>query len=299
MKMIFNSLMFFGSFLIAKAQGSINTVNNEAIIKGDYAVFTDVGDVEMTNKSIQMNLYKTYTSDHLQFAISYANQSRRFKDMHESSVFNSLENSYSIGFKTAYTKTHKDNWSTSLSIEPQINSTFKTSLNSNDFMLGGSLTISKHWNTINLDRKAEMAFGLRYDTLFGKPILYPVLSYTHFINTDWNYTVGFPFSSVNYSINENQIISALIGPEGYYTNNSDVISINGTDSFSNSKLEFRSLFMGMDYQLKFDGNWTTNFGISYVPNPELRVLDTNDNEIYSFGSEESFRINFGVKYKLN
>lgn len=299
MKKIFNSLFFCGSFLITKAQSLQHIQTNETNITGNYSLLTDVSNVEITNKSLDMERIKTYTKNQWQLGLNFANQSRRFFDMQESYLFDDFENSFFIGVNSKYRTKLPNNWSTSINFNSQISSTLERSLTNHDIVLAGSFKTQKKWLTSNLERKGELSLGLYYDTLFGKPSLYPYVSYMHFISTTWNYTLGFPFSGLGYTINAYQNIDLQVGPKGNYTNNSGVITLNGSDSYINSKLEFTALAIDINYKAKLDTNWIVDFGISYLPNTELKILDHNDDEIYAFAASESLNINFGIKYKLN
>tara|TARA_R110000796_G_C14570566_1_gene435715 strand:- start:13692 stop:14528 length:837 start_codon:yes stop_codon:yes gene_type:complete len=274
-------------------------VNNESIVYGDYSLFTDIGDVEISNKSLKMNLSKKFSTVNALFAVSYENHSRRFKDIFEGQLFNSFKTSYLVGFSAAFKKTYEDNWTAGWTFAPQLNSTFQSAANGDDLILAGNIQIGKSWNPSILYRKAEIIFGLHYDTLFGAPQLYPLVAYSNWINQSWSYTIGFPHSNLNYSLNNNQNISFLIHSESNFTNNSAEISINGTDTFLNSKLESRSLAISLNYDSILGDYWIAGFGISYLPITELRILDTFNNQLYQFDGSESLGINFRVKYKLN
>ncbi|MDE3741144.1 hypothetical protein [Maribacter polysaccharolyticus] len=299
MKRIFSLFYFIGSMLFMKAQGPLNKANSESTITSGYSLYTNVGDVEMTKKSISMDVFKTYATGTLLFGVGLEYWNRRFNDIGENRLFGSFEDSYSIGLTSTYTQKCNGNWSVGLSFTPQLNATLKRELGSDDMILAGNIQIGKEWDSSISNGKAKMAFGLYYDILFGEPQLFPFVSYSNMINQSWDYTIGFPLSSLRYSLNEYHDFDILIYPEGNYTNTSEGISINGTDTILNSKLEFKTLVIRMDYNSIIDDYWAVSFGISYLPNTELRILDTNDTEIYSFGSTESLCINFGVKYKLN
>jgi len=299
MKNIFSSFLFFGSFMIMKAQTPLTMTTNENYIQGNYQLLPSVGDVEIRYTSLFLNMQKSYRTDKLIFGLTYENIEYIFKDNKESYLFGSFENSHLLSLSGTYVKSLKNNWNVHLQVVPQISSTLKNTLQSNDVLVTGSIHFGKIWTSNLTTDNSKLIVGLNYDTLFGEPRLYPLISYSSYIRDDWEFTIGLPISSLNYTINSRKNINFSIRPKSSYTNHSGTISLNEQHFYVNNKLEFSSLSLGLDYYMKFNDYWTTSFGIGYLPVTSLKVLDMDNTTIYDFDSADSISINFGLKFNLN
>ncbi|WP_417873580.1 DUF6268 family outer membrane beta-barrel protein [Xanthomarina gelatinilytica] len=295
MKLILNSFLLIGSFMLVKAQSPFEMTHIESFVKTGYLQSTDNGDLEFINKMIFLNMYKKYASQNVSLGLVFKDQSLVFKNTQESLMFNAYETTQKISIYATYTQELKKGWKLVFNLAPQVNSTFKAKLTHNDFLLGGFMHAQKkHYNN-----PGEFSFGFNYDTSFGSPRFYPLVSYTYYFNEYWKCTVGFPRSKIDYAITENQNISFQIAPQGEYINNSEIISINGLNISQNNKLKLKFLNMGVDYNLNFSENWQMAMGLAYIANSDFKILDSNKQEVYSFNTTESMTVSFSLKYKIN
>src|SRR5690606_19885571 len=95
-----------------------------------------------------------------------------------SKIFEAFEYSHKISISSTFSKDFKKGWKLILTASPQINTTFKSALTFDDFIMGGYIHVSKN----HFNNPGEFSFGLNYDTSFGSPKAYPFVSYTYRID---------------------------------------------------------------------------------------------------------------------
>jgi Domain of unknown function (DUF6268) len=198
---------------------------------------------------------------------------------------NKITNLYSfdIGFKKEIA--FKSDWKANITLNPQIRTNDFDQINKDNFIPNTTINFNKKFKN-----DSDLAFGVEYGTLFGKPKLYPIFQYNKAISSKFSYSIGFPKSSLKYNANEKNNFKIVGNYNGYYSEIDSNMSVN--KSFFLSKIETSLQYNYIFYN---ESIVTINIGKSFEN--RLKIENNNVNTNHQFNND--CIISMGFKYNLN
>ncbi|GAA4276377.1 DUF6268 family outer membrane beta-barrel protein [Aquimarina mytili] len=271
---------------------------SKEIVGFEYGLIPNLGETSVEKYTVNFNLGKRLNkSQTIGFGVSYNAYNFMFNSTSNGFDASAYENIHDIMLKVYYKYAITTSWSANLMFSPTISSSLSESLSGEDLILSSIATLSKSWR--NGDKRSLLVFGIGYGASLGKPQFIPVISFRKKINARWSYILGAPQTMISYHSNERHKISAEASINGFFGNVSSGVDFPEIGSLQNTKLQYNSLDMALQYKYRIQPNWTTIIKMGYSPWNQLKILDNGNNEIYDFGASSSLFISMGLKYNLN
>lgn len=193
--------------------------------------------------------------------------------------------SYTIGYASKL----KNNWSYSIMATPTIASNFESPISLNSLFLNGELLFSKNYSHSTLN------FGILRNTHYGNNYPIPVLNFEGNISNNVSFVLGYPYTKINYGVNNTNALGISISPEGFLVN-------VGNNSFNEAAAVETAKFKGYNTSIYFshciDEFWKIEFNAGYQFNNNYKLLDKNLNTVHQFSIQNSFIAGVSLKYNL-
>ncbi len=264
----------------------------------EYSVIPEVGDTQIETYKTNLNFGTKIGNSMLLFGLSYSFYDFFYKkDSLIDFDLSPYEKIHIVQLRFLYRYKISDSWFGNIMFSPSLSSNFKGTISKNDLIINTIATVSKKWgDDVNF---SILTFGAGFGTPFGEPQVFPAISFRKKINKNWIYSLGIPETAVNYIHKERHTFSAKANFNGVFANSSSPTTLPDTSMQTNTKLQYNSLNTGFQYNYRIQPNWTTTINIGYSPWNRLRVLDSNNDELFDIGASSSFYISMGLKFNLN
>ncbi len=259
----------------------------------EYGVFPELGNTEVNYFGANFNFGKPIGKGVLGLGLRYQNFDFSFDEATNQLDFSSYENAHAIRFNLFYRLRLKNSWSVLASLGPSLMSNFEGGINSEDFVANAILLLSKRWG--DQKRNSSLSFGVFYGTQFGEPTIFPALSFRQQLNEKWSYSIGLPVTGISYQINERSRISFRAQPQGIFANNSSEVMVNN-DLLTNTKLQFNGFGLGLVYRHRLAKFLVVEANGGFLPVSNLKILDTDNEEIYDFDPGSGAYFNLGLRF---
>ncbi|WP_423818016.1 DUF6268 family outer membrane beta-barrel protein [Salinimicrobium sp. TIG7-5_MAKvit] len=185
------------------------------------------------------------------------------------------------------------NWDVHSYFKISLASNFQSGITSEDFLYtGGAYILKKGGSVAN---PSYFKIGAGYETYFGKPQIYPLVSYYKRLNEEFTAEIGFPKTEIFFTPNEKYSLSAKLDFTGTYLNLGEPLQPNL--QYTAEKTGLSSTVLSINYNYVLDDAWSFNIGGGYLLNSKYRLLDKNNNEVLQF--EIAPRPIFSTGIKLN
>ncbi|WP_053991577.1 hypothetical protein [Mangrovimonas sp. TPBH4] len=271
--------------------------NNE--LSGDlsYEIIPSLGDQQLTIIGGEVDQTIGIGASSLNFGLGYYNYGFIFNSVaKDESLVNAFEQNHLISLHAGYGLSFGNQWHWQLSLSPTFSSTLNDSPSLEDVIFNSKSTISKRLTSTG----GQIEFGLGYGTLFGAPSLYPIISYNSALGTKWHYQIGFPESFIKYKPSWKNEWSFSAQQDGDYINNPRPSNFSSNEeAIANSKLEYRSTKFELNYSTALHECYRAYIGLGYYTNTSLEINSPNGKLLYPLNSDNSFSINFGIKFQLD
>ena len=207
-----------------------------------------------------------------------------------------LEQFYNINYGLTYIYPLNDKWIITTRAGISIASNLSNSITSEDLLFNGGIVAVKRGGT--REKPSRFAFGLGYATITGKPRVIPLISYVKQVNENFSFGIGFPNTFAKYVFNEKHSLKTILWMNGFYSNLSDPVSVDGSNEAN--KASFRALSGGLEYNYWMNHNKTIAIvlkgGYSFSNSYEL--LDENNNTVHDFNLGAKPYFSAGFKFSL-
>lgn len=151
---------------------------------------------------------------------------------------------------------------------------------------------------LNVDFKLSfnknLKLGVSRSTVFGKPMILPVIAFNYQYSKNKSLTIGFPESRIKYTNNSRNIFAIT------NTFNGNVYNLNSISNslvLKGSKSSFSQQTLAAEYERNLDTNWYVVFKGGYDFNKKYLLLDTNYNSSYNFNINDGYNFGLTIKYK--
>ncbi len=262
----------------------------------NYGVIPDMGNTEVANYGLNFSLPKPVGKGVMIIGLGYQYFDFTFNESTNVVDLGSFQNMHTVRAGISYLRPLKNSWGVLFSGGTSLMSNFGNGISGQDFVFNAILGFTKKWGDAN--RNSSLLVGAFYGTQFGEPTVFPALSFNQKLNENWSYSLGIPVTGITYTINTKHRLSVLASPQGLYGNNSNTIAVDGNRTLTNTKLQFNGINTRLSYRYLFTKNLALVGEIGYVPNPTLKILDNENEEIFDFNPESGAYANVGLRFVI-
>ncbi len=263
----------------------------------EYGLIPSLGETNLEKYIFSINGLKNVNSGRLEFGLDYSALNFSFYNHSALLSTDSYERIHTVQPEIGYHQDLGTKWAMSVSLAPMLSSNFKNEPSSEDFIFNWSASFSKKWQ--NGDFPHSLTIGLGKGIVFGEPGLFPLLSLEGKVAAKWKYALGFPYTEVTYTLNEQHSLTSKAVISGIYANNSETVMINDLENLGNTKLVYTGIDLGLEYNYRMSSGFITVIRAGFSTANHLEVLDSNDNPLFDFEINPSPYIVMGLKYSLN
>ena len=262
----------------------------------NYSRLPDLGGTEVQNYGLNLNLGKPLKKGVLGIGIGYQYFDFSFNESTNIVDLSTFENMHTVNARIFYRRPLKNNWGVLISGGTALASNFGNGISSEDFVFNAIVGFTKRWG--NQMRNSNLLIGAFYGTQFGEPTVFPAISFNQKLNEHWSYSLGIPVTGITYKINEKHRIALLASPQGIFGNNSNEIAVDGNRTLTNTKLQFNGINTRLSYRYLFTRNLAFVGDLGFVPNPTLKILDNENEEIFDLHPASGAYFNVGIQFVL-
>ena len=207
-----------------------------------------------------------------------------------------LETINIIDLNIGYTFKTSEKWRVGLKVNPRIASTLTEKLTSDDFLLnGGIFVINDRTYDESAKRPYRLIFGLTYNATAGLPFPLPFVSYYRRINDNWSFSLGVPKSNVKYFFNEQSMLQAFTGLDGYFAHLQRPQELNGKQV---DNISMSLAVGGLGYEYCFTKHLVAYMYTGYTFRLNNVLRNENRDEVFKLHDVNAFYLRTGLKFKI-
>ena len=265
-------------------------------IQINYGLLPDLGGTQIQNYGLNLSFAKPMKKGVLGFRLGYQLFDFDFDESTNLIDLSSYEEIHTISTGVFYARPLKNNWGLFISAGTTLASNLGDGISEEDFVVNAILGFTKRWG--DHIKGSNLLIGAFYGTQFGEPTVFPAISFSQRLNEHWSYSLGVPVTGVTYRFNDKHRIAILASPQGIFGNNSNQIAVDGNRTLENTKLQFNGVNTRLSYRYLFTKNLAFIGEVGFVPNPTLKILDDENDEIFDFNPDSGAFFNLGLRFVL-
>jgi hypothetical protein len=152
----------------------------------------------------------------------------------------------------------------------------------------------------SISKPSRLIVGLQYSTNAGRPFPLPIINYYRKFHPDWSYSVGSPKTNLKYSMSKKQAIQGFITVDGLFSNLQNDLIIPGANNTQTvaDNISMTVVLGGLGYEYFFSDHILFYFYGGYTGFNEIRLRDTNRNNVYTLNRDNTFYLRSGFKLKI-
>jgi len=201
----------------------------------------------------------------------------------------------------AYTFKMNDIWRFVGKVGFEVDSNFDDSqIRGEDFRFTGSLFFIKDVSGDNIEKPYRFIIGLNYSTNAGRPFPIPLLNYYRKFKPNWSYSLGTPKTNIKHFLNKKNAIQGYVTLDGFFSNIQNDLPVpdsNGGTNVANN-VSMTLVLGGIGYEYYFTKNLLMYAYGGYTIFNEIRLRDSDRNNLYQINNDNTFYIRSGIKIKI-
>ena len=216
-----------------------------------------------------------------------------------------LEHYQSFTASLGYTDKFKDSdLRYAFSGEVKAASNFRTSLESEDIIFGGSGYLIWDKTSDDEDPKPEkpwrLVLGLNYSTTAGRPFPLPFINYYREFAPKWSFGLGVPKSNVKWEFVKDMELQGYVTLDGFFANIQEDITVTLPDGTQKTaeNVGFTTVLSGLGYEWEFVDHFLFYVYGGYTLINDIRLRDANDDDVFTINDTASFYTRGGIKVKI-
>ncbi|MBZ0327875.1 MAG: DUF6268 family outer membrane beta-barrel protein [Altibacter sp.] len=201
----------------------------------------------------------------------------------------------------AYTFKMKNEWRVGLKSGFEIASNFEErTVKNRDIRYTGALYLIKDNTGDEVEKPNRFIIGLQYSTNAGRPFPIPIINYYREFHPKWSYSLGSPKTNIKYNINTKNAIQGFITLDGFFSNiQRDLLVTYPDGSSANAdNISMTLIFGGLGYEHLFTKNLLVYVYSGHTFFNEIRLRDTERNNLYKINEENTLYFRGGLKFKI-
>lgn len=173
----------------------------------------------------------------------------RFQEAEDSYNKANAENFQSIDLNLTYTFEMKNNWRFGFQLSPSFNSNFQDGIVSDDFLVNGVMAFIKTKDGSISKKRNRLIIGLAYSTTTRFPIPFPFVSYYRKFHPKWSYTVGAPYTNIQFHATDTHRFKLHAEGEAFNTHVQEDIQVDGFGDADRIRVFFINVGFRYEYKL--------------------------------------------------
>ncbi|MEM6893894.1 MAG: DUF6268 family outer membrane beta-barrel protein [Bacteroidota bacterium] len=263
----------------------------------DYGVIPDLGGTEIERYQIGAMFGKRLGKGQFGIGVGYQYLDFTFDETTNLLDVSSYAQMHIIGTNVSYVRPLKNNWGLIVMGGASIMSNLDDGITGEDFVFNTLIGANKRWG--DHSKGSSLLFGLLYGTQFGEPTILPAVSFRQQLNERWSYSLGLPITGINFQFHPKHRLSALASPQGIFGNNSSEVAVDGNRILKDTKLQFNGINARLAYRYHFAKHIAFLTEVGFVPGATLKILDSDNEEVYDFEPGSGAYFNLGLRFVLN
>lgn len=233
------------------------------------------GNFEYHRQTVEVNVpFKIKEGAYFFVGLDYSRMLFRFKENEDSYDKTNAENFKSLDLNLTYTAEMKNNWRFGVQITPSFNSNLEGSLMSNDFLVNGVMAFIRTKDGANGGKRNRIILGLGYSTTTRFPVPFPFVNYYRKFHPKWSYTIGAPYSNIQFHASDNHRFKIHAEGEAFNTHIQQGIAVENTGLAD--RLRLLLINVGFRYEYKFSEHVESYLILSRTVLSDLQLRDGKD-----------------------
>ncbi len=290
------SILFGSQYVSAQIPLSLGNPQEVEPIRINYGVAPDLGSAEVTNYGLNIAFPKRIGKGVVILGVGYQYFDFTFNESTNVVELSGYQHMHTVRSNVSYLRPLENSWGIMISVGTSLMSNFGDGISAEDFVFNAILGLTKKWG--DSTRNSNLLVGAFYGTQFGEPTVFPALSFNQKLNEHWSYSLGIPVTGLTYTINTKHRLAVLASPQGIFGNNSNTVAVDGNRTLTDTKLQFNGINTRLTYRYLFTKNLAFVGEVGYVPNPTLKILDDENEEIFDFNPESGAYVNVGLRFVI-
>lgn len=179
--------------------------------------------------------------------LDYSSIQFKYKEDQDSYDKSDAENFKSLDLPLTYTTQLNEDWIFGAQIAPAFTSNLADGLQNEDFLVSGIIVFVKDKKNSEKVRKPfRIITGIYYNTNSRFPAPIPFISYCRKFHPKWSYTIGAPYSNLQYHLSEKHRFKAYAEGDGFNTSLQNGVVVN--DNIMANRLRMFLILTGFRYE---------------------------------------------------
>ncbi|WP_420316301.1 DUF6268 family outer membrane beta-barrel protein [Ekhidna sp.] len=240
--------------------------------------------------------FKIKKNSYVFAGLDYSNIQFKHKENQDSYDKTNAENFKSLDLVLSYTFQLNDDWIFGAQISPSFNSNLEGSLKREDMLVSGLIVFVKDKKDSTSVRKPfRIITGLFYNTNTRLPFPIPFISYYRKFRPKWSYTIGAPYSNLQYHLTEKHRLKIYAEGDGFNTSLQNGVIIN--DNLLANRLRMFLILAGFRYEFKITEHIESYINITRTIFSDVQLREGKEN-IFIPAIDDAMLYRIGVRCKI-
>jgi hypothetical protein len=195
----------------------------------------------------------------------------------------------------------KNNWIIAIRSGAELASNFEVSgIENNDINFTGAVYFIKDKTGEEFNKPSRLTIGVNYSTNAGRPFPIPIFNYYKKFQPNWSYSLGTPKSNLKYYISNKNNIQAFATLDGFFSNiqkNRIITFTDGSTAIADN-ISMTMVLGGLGYEYFISKHFVFYAYGGRTFYNEIRLRDTDRNNLYKLNDENTFYLRSGIKFKI-
>jgi hypothetical protein len=240
--------------------------------------------------------FKLKNSNYFFAGLDYSNISFNYKEDQDSYNKTNAENFKSLDLALSYTFQLNKDWMFGAQISPSFNSNLVGSLQREDLLVSGLIVFVKDKkDSTNVRKPYRIITGLFYNTNTRLPFPIPFISYYRKFHRKWSYTIGAPYSNLQYHLTEKHRLKLYAEGDGFNTSLQNGVIIN--DNLLANRLRMFLILAGFRYEYNIAEHIESYINITRTVFSDVQLRDGKEN-VFIPVIDDAMLYRIGVRCKI-
>ncbi|SNT05556.1 hypothetical protein SAMN05421640_2189 [Ekhidna lutea] len=262
-----------------------------AYLPGDNANF------EYQRQRVLFNIpFKLNKNSYVFAGLDYSNIQFKHKEEQDSYDKTNAESFKSLGLTVSYTFQLNDDWIFGAQISPSFNSNLEGDLKREDLLASGLIVFVKDKKgSASVRKPFRIITGLYYNTNTRLPFPLPFISYYRKFRPKWSYTIGAPYSNLQYHLTEKHRLKIYAEGDGFNTSLQNGVIIN--DNLLANRLRMFLILTGVRYEYNIAKHVESYINITRTVFSDVQLRDGKEN-VFIPAIDDAMLYRIGVRCKI-